>query len=78
VRRYLAERGVQSVVYYPVPLHLQPAYRPPAYGQAPPRSLLGAEAAARSVLSLPIWPEISESDQEHVASTLRAALRAVG
>jgi dTDP-4-amino-4,6-dideoxygalactose transaminase len=75
VRRYLAERGVQTAVYYPIPLHLQPAYRPPAYGEALPRSLPRAEAAALSVLSLPIWPEITESDQARVASTLRAALR---
>jgi dTDP-4-amino-4,6-dideoxygalactose transaminase len=69
VQRRLAEQAIVSVVYYPIPLHLQPAYR----AAEPPR-LPHAEAAARSVLSLPIWPEISAADQERVASALRAAL----
>jgi dTDP-4-amino-4,6-dideoxygalactose transaminase len=70
VQGHLAERGVGSVVYYPTPLHWQPAYRHHA-SEALPR----AEAASRSVLSLPLWPEISEPEQRRVATTLRAALR---
>ncbi len=69
VQRRLAEQAIASVVYYPIPLHLQPAYR----GAVPTR-LPHAEAAARSVLSLPLWPEISPADQERVAAALRLAL----
>lgn len=69
VRRGLAEQGVQTVVYYPVPLHRLAAYRQPASVVLPQ-----AEAAARSVLSLPLWPEITEAEQARVAAALRAAL----
>lgn len=70
VQRELAGRGVQTVVYYPVPLHRQAAY-PTGASVVLPR----AEAAARSVLSLPLWPEITEAEQARVASALRVALR---
>jgi dTDP-4-amino-4,6-dideoxygalactose transaminase len=70
VQGYLADRGIGSVIYYPTPLHRQPVYRHLA-SEALPR----AEAASRSVLSLPLWPEISEPEQRRVAATLRAALR---
>jgi dTDP-4-amino-4,6-dideoxygalactose transaminase len=73
VQRHLAEQAITSVVHYPIPLHLQPAYR-----SADPVRLPHAEAAARSVLSLPIWPEISAADQERVASALRVALGGSG
>jgi dTDP-4-amino-4,6-dideoxygalactose transaminase len=70
VQGYLAERGVQSVVHYPMPLHRQPVYHHLASAALP-----RAEAACGSVLSLPLWPEISEPEQRRVAATLRAALR---
>jgi dTDP-4-amino-4,6-dideoxygalactose transaminase len=70
VQAYLAERGIRGVVYYPTPLHWQPVYRHLASAALP-----RAEAASRSVLSLPLWPEISEPEQARVAATLRAALR---
>jgi dTDP-4-amino-4,6-dideoxygalactose transaminase len=69
VQRDLAQRGVQTVVYYPVPLHRQVAYRQPASVVLP-----RAEAAARSVLSLPLWPEITAATQARVAAALRGAL----
>jgi dTDP-4-amino-4,6-dideoxygalactose transaminase len=69
VQRDLLQRGVQTVVYYPAPLHRQAAYR-----QAASVVLPRADAAAASVLSLPLWPEISEATQARVAALLRAAL----
>jgi dTDP-4-amino-4,6-dideoxygalactose transaminase len=68
VQDYLRERGIESVVYYRKPLHQQPVYRDG--GAVLPR----AEAASRSVLSLPIWPEITLAEQAQVADALRAAL----
>ena len=73
VQRRLAERGIGAVVHYPLPLHLQPVYR--SAGDAlGARRLPHAEAATRSVLSLPLWPEITHADQRCVASALVEAL----
>jgi dTDP-4-amino-4,6-dideoxygalactose transaminase len=70
VQARLREQGVESVVYYRTPLHQQPVYQ--RSGEGP--SLPHAEAASRSVLSLPIWPEISLGEQRRVAAALRSAL----
>lgn len=66
----LEREGIQSMIYYPVPLYRLPAYRGFGNGEVLPN----AEAAARSVLSIPIWPEISVADQELVANALKGAL----
>lgn len=71
VRSQLQERGVASMVYYPLPLHLQPAYRDLGYqiGQLPL-----AEQASQQVLSLPMFPEITLEQQEQVAYSLKDCL----
>ena len=71
VQKFLAERGVASTVYYPVPLHLQPMYAALGYRTG---SLPEAERAAGEALSLPIYPELSEEQIEYVATTLAAAM----
>jgi dTDP-4-amino-4,6-dideoxygalactose transaminase len=70
VRDGLAARGIQTMVYYPTPIHRLPVYRA-EYARV---TLPMAEAAAAAVLSLPLWPEISRSDQEYVAQALRDLL----
>lgn len=70
--RALGERGIQAIVHYPVPIHLQKAYaelghRAGAFPQA--------EKAARSVLSLPMFPEMTRSQCEFVCDHLRSVLR---
>jgi UDP-2-acetamido-2-deoxy-ribo-hexuluronate aminotransferase len=72
VQKRLAERGVASMVYYPVPLHLQPLYA--ALG-GKPGDLRVSERASREVLSIPLYPEITRAQIEHVAASLRAALQ---
>ena len=72
VARQLNEAGVGAGVHYPVPLHLTGAYR---HLGVPPGSLPVAEAAADRILSLPLFPQITEAQQEYVAEQLRAALR---
>jgi dTDP-4-amino-4,6-dideoxygalactose transaminase len=70
VAEQLAAQGIQTMVYYPTPLHRAPAYRAAHLGLELPE----AEAASRCVLSLPIWPEIEPHTQRRVADALRAAL----
>jgi len=71
IARELAARGVQTVVHYPVPIHLQKAYADLGLGQG---AFPNAEAAARTILSLPIYPEITQAQVGHVADSLRALL----
>lgn len=73
VARVLAERGVQTVVHYPVPIHRQKAYAELGYAEG---SFPRAEQAARTVLSLPMFPEMTPDHVALVADALRAALTA--
>jgi dTDP-4-amino-4,6-dideoxygalactose transaminase len=68
VQRRLAEAGIGTMVYYPVPLHQLPIYS--GRGEHFPE----AERAAAEVLSLPISPHISAETQAAVVAALRAAL----
>jgi dTDP-4-amino-4,6-dideoxygalactose transaminase len=65
----LARHGVGTLVHYPVPPHLQPAY-------ADLRCAAGdfpiSEAIHREVLSLPIWPGMTDAQIEHVIDSCRA------
>jgi UDP-2-acetamido-2-deoxy-ribo-hexuluronate aminotransferase len=72
VQRRLADRGVASVVYYPVPLHLQPLY---ASLGGKPGDFRVSERASREVLSIPLYPELSPAQIARVAQAVRDALR---
>lgn len=63
---YLRENGVQTMVYYPFCLHKQPLYQEMSDLRLP-----HAETAAREVLSLPIFPELKQKDQEKVVQTIK-------
>ena len=69
-KKALADAGVASGVYYPIPLHRQPVFEKQFGGLSLPAS----EAAAREVLSLPIYPQLTDEQLRHVAGTLRACL----
>jgi dTDP-4-amino-4,6-dideoxygalactose transaminase len=71
VRRRLADRGVASSVFYPVPLHLQACFRDLGGREG---DFPQAERAAREVLALPIFPELTDSEVERVAEALLASL----
>lgn len=64
LRARLAEAGVATDLHYPTPVHLQPAYA--GYGKGP-GSLPVAERLAATVLSLPLFPGMTEDEQEQVA-----------
>jgi dTDP-4-amino-4,6-dideoxygalactose transaminase len=71
IRNQLQERGVNTMVYYPVPLHLQPVYESLGYklGQLPM-----AEQACNEVLALPMFPELSEEQQDQVIYALKEVM----
>ena len=71
IKEYLQQQGIISMIYYPIPLQLQPVYQNLGYtkGQLPI-----VEQAAREVLSLPMFPGISEAEQERVAYALKDCL----
>ena len=71
VRTKLQECGIGSMVYYPLPLHLQPVYKSLGYvaGQLPV-----AEQVCREVLSLPMFPELSRDQQERAIYGLKDCL----
>jgi dTDP-4-amino-4,6-dideoxygalactose transaminase len=71
LRESLAERGIETSFHYPVPVHLQPAS---AYLGRQPGDFPVAEALSRTVLSLPLWVGMPESDQDLVVSALRESL----
>ena len=64
---FLKERGIGSSIHYPVPVHLQPAYRG-RLGDV--GSLPETERAAREVLSLPMFPELAEAEVRQVADAV--------
>jgi dTDP-4-amino-4,6-dideoxygalactose transaminase len=68
----LKAAGISSAVYYPRPLHRQPAYAACHDGTALPI----AEALGERILALPIHPDLTPAQVRRVAQTLRAALAA--
>lgn len=68
----LKEKGIATGVHYPVPLHLQPAYRHLCYSAG---AFPVVEKAAAEILSLPIYPELTAQQQEYIAENLIAALK---
>jgi dTDP-4-amino-4,6-dideoxygalactose transaminase len=71
LQRALHESGIESVVYYPVPLHLQSMYSQLGYREG---DLPVSERAAAEVLSLPIFPEMTQNDVEYVAECIEALI----
>src|ERR1051326_1649847 len=64
LQKHLATAGVQTGVHYPIPIHLQPAYAPLGYKRG---DLPVTESLAERVLSLPMFPELSDEQIDRVA-----------
>ena len=67
----LAADGIATAIHYPVPIHLQPAYAGLGIREG---ALPVAERAAREMISLPMYPELSLDAVDAVVSSLRRAL----
>jgi dTDP-4-amino-4,6-dideoxygalactose transaminase len=70
VRERLRDMGVATGVHYPTPIHLQPAYTNLGHGLG---TFPEAERSSARVLSLPMYPELTDAQVDHVAASLRAA-----
>ena len=68
LRLYLSNHGVQALIHYPVPVHLQPAYTDLGYM---PGDLPVTEHVAASVLSLPIYPQLCSTEVESIITSIR-------
>ena len=65
---HLKAQGIGSTTYYPAPLHRQALYAGLGYGEG---SLPASEAAAREVLSLPMYPELSDAQVTEIAGAIK-------
>lgn len=71
IRNSLKDKSIASVIYYPLPLHLQEVYRDLGYREG---DLPESEKASKEVLSLPIYPELTEGHIDEICEVIRKAL----
>jgi dTDP-4-amino-4,6-dideoxygalactose transaminase len=64
---HLQQRGIGVMIYYPLPLHLQGLYNDLGMAEG---ALPHAEAAGREVLSLPMFPELTEAQQQEIVAAV--------
>jgi len=72
LQQYLKEKGIDTQVYYPLPLHLQPCFRYLGYKEG---DLPESERASQEVLSLPMFPELTEEEQDYVVDAIMRFFR---
>ncbi len=73
VRQELLKKGIECGIHYPVPLHLQPAFKSDGYRQG---DFPVSERMADTILSLPIHPHLTDAEVSRVAEIVRRAARA--
>jgi len=68
LKEYLSDKGVPSMIYYPVPLHLQKAYQHLGYREG---DLPVSELISQQVLSLPMHTELDEAQLDYIVTTIK-------
>ncbi|MEH7522584.1 DegT/DnrJ/EryC1/StrS family aminotransferase [Bacillus sp. JJ1503] len=68
LQAFLKEQGVQTMIYYPLPLHVQPVFKDLGYQEG---DLPESEKAAKEALSLPMFPELKQEQQEYVVAKIK-------
>jgi dTDP-4-amino-4,6-dideoxygalactose transaminase len=68
LREWLGAKGIATGMHYPIPIHLQAAYAHLGYGEG---DFPATEACAQQILSLPMFPELTDSQIEHVVDAIR-------
>lgn len=68
LKEYLAEKGVETKIHYPVPVHLQPAAQNLGYKRG---DLPVTEKQSQSILSLPIYPDLSHENLEYIVQMIK-------
>jgi dTDP-4-amino-4,6-dideoxygalactose transaminase len=69
LKKFLAQQGIDTQVYYPIPLHLQPCLKHLGYRAG---GFPEAERAAQESLALPIYPELTEDQRSYVVEKIKA------
>jgi len=71
LRKFMLQRGIQSAIHYPVPVHLQPAYidRLGSYDSFPV-----AEKICETIISLPMFPELAQEDLDKITTVIHQFL----
>jgi dTDP-4-amino-4,6-dideoxygalactose transaminase len=69
LKEFLQEKGVPTAIYYPLPLHLQKCFSYLGYKEG---DFPVAEEAARQVLALPIYPELTSDQQDFIVSSIKS------
>ena len=73
LQRYLAERGVDTKVHYPIPIHEQEAVRASGWDDV---TCPITEAQTQRILSLPIYPELTAAERQHVVDSIQQCYQA--
>ena len=69
---FLKKQGIPTMIYYPLPLHLQPAFKYLGYKKG---DFSEAERIAVAVLSLPIYPELKQKEQNYIVGKINAFIK---
>ena len=68
LQAYLLKAGINTMIHYPIPVHLQSGYKKLGYKKG---DLPKTELAVQEILSLPFWPEISLAEQKYVSQKIK-------
>jgi dTDP-4-amino-4,6-dideoxygalactose transaminase len=68
MQSYLLDKGIGTLIHYPIPAHRQKAYQYLDYAE---NSLPATERVAKRILSLPLFPELEDGQVDYVIETIR-------